>query len=137
MKLNANIFLYLCNNIFMKKTNCKKITYVICGAIVGFVNGFFGGGGGMVCVPVLKKFCGYNEKQSHATTIGVILPLCIASSFVYIYQNDIDFLSLALLSLGAIVGGILGAKLLCKLNSKWIEIIFALIMLFAGIKTLL
>ena len=100
----------------MKNTNGKKITYLICGAIVGFVNGFFGGGGGMVCVPVLKKFCGYTEKQAHATSIGVILPLSIVSSFVYIFNNDMEFLSLLLLTIGAVLGGIMGAKILNKLN---------------------
>ena len=65
----------------------KIFIHIVCGIIVGFLNGFFGGGGGMFCVPMLQKFCGYKDKQAHATTLCVILPLSIVSSFVYIYKN--------------------------------------------------
>lgn len=120
----------------MKKNNKskKQIMIAICGIIVGFVNGFFGGGGGMVCVPMFEKYLKLENKKAHATTLCVILPLCIVSSFVYIYKNSLDFIELILVTAGAIIGGILGAFALKKLNSKWIRGIFAVIILVAGIK---
>ena len=60
----------------------KKISVwilIIIGLFIGFVNGFWGGGGGMICVPTLSMILGLEEKESHATTILIMLPLSIAS----------------------------------------------------------
>ena len=116
------------------KSKINIFFVVLCGSFIGLINGFFGGGGGMICVPVLEKYLGLDNKKAHATTLCVILPLSIVSSFVYIHNNDINFLNLIYVTLGAIVGGILGAIFFNKLNSKIIRIIFAIIMLLAGIK---
>ena len=120
----------------MTKKNKKhsNIISIIIGAVVGFINGFFGGGGGMVCVPFLENFMGYENKQAHATTLCVILPLSIFSCFVYLYKNDLNFFDVIFITLGAVVGGIVGALFLKKLNAKWVRIIFAILMLGAGIK---
>ena len=48
---------------------------IFSGGLTGFINGFFGGGGGMVCVPVLTGALKLSQKQAHATAIFFILPL--------------------------------------------------------------
>ena len=53
-------------------------------ALVGFICGFFGGGGGLVCVPVLERVYKLPTKQAHATAIMVIFPLSVISSFIAI-----------------------------------------------------
>ena len=121
----------------MSKKRKECIFFVLVGLITGFINGFFGGGGGMVCVPLLEKICNMEEKQAHATALCLILPLSIVSSFIYIYQNDLNFLFLIIITLGSVIGGFFGAKLLVKINSKVLRIIFAVLMLFVGVKSIL
>lgn len=116
------------------KKKRKQLFAGIIGSIVGLINGFFGGGGGMICVPFFEKFAKMETKNAHATTLCVILPISIVSSFVYLYNNDLNFLDLSIITIGAMVGGVIGAIFLKKLNSKVISIIFAVIMLVAGIK---
>ena len=120
----------------MKNQFSKKqiLILILCGALIGLVNGFFGGGGGMLCVPILEKIIGLESKKAHATTLCVILPLCIVSALVYIYNNNIDFVNLSWVSLGAITGGIIGAIFLSKISSKWLRVIFAILMLGVGVK---
>ncbi len=120
----------------MKNQFSKKqiLILILCGALIGLVNGFFGGGGGMLCVPILEKIIGLESKKAHATTLCVILPLCMVSALVYIYNNNIDFVNLSWVSLGAITGGIIGAIFLSKINSKWLRVIFAILMLGVGVK---
>lgn len=120
----------------MKSKFSKKqiIFALVCGVIVGLLNGFFGGGGGMVCVPLLEKIFKFDNKTAHASTLVVIFPLCIASSIVYLLSNRIDYINLLYVSIGTIVGGIGGAFLLNKLNGKIVRIIFAIIMLVAGVR---
>ena len=35
---------------------------ILSGAVIGFLNGFFGGGGGMVCVPILQRVLSLSSK---------------------------------------------------------------------------
>ena len=117
------------------KLNAKKVLIgIIGGLFVGFLSGFFGGGGGMIVVPLLTFALGLSEKESHATAILTILPISIASSIVYIASGNINFLQLLYASIGFVAGGIIGAVLLKKLNNKILRIIFALIMIIAGAK---
>ena len=118
-----------------KKSNVTRvIVCLICGLFVGFLNGFFGGGGGMIVVPLLIFVLGLEEKKAHATAILTILPISLASAIVYIVNGNVDYSSLGLTTIGFVVGGVIGAILLKKLNNKTIRIIFALIMIGAGIK---
>ncbi len=120
----------------MKNKFSKKHIFILigCGALIGIVNGFFGGGGGMLCVPILEKVMKLESKKAHATTLCVILPLSIVSAVIYILNNNIDFVNLSWVTLGAVFGGVMGAIFLSKIDSKWLRAIFALIMLAAGIK---
>lgn len=106
----------------------------LCGTIIGLVNGFFGGGGGMICVLFLENVLKMETKYAHATTLCVIFPLSLASSIVYINKNSVNFITLIIITASALFGGIIGAFLLKKLNSKWVRIIFAIIMFCAGLK---
>jgi len=114
----------------------NKVVKNIFASLVGFINGFFGGGGGLICVPTLEKIYGLDEKKSHATAMAVIFPLSIVSAVVYGLKTQIDWLNLLYVTLGVVMGGIVGALLLKKLNGATIRIIFIIIMLAAGIRML-
>ncbi|MDE7395914.1 MAG: TSUP family transporter, partial [Clostridiales bacterium] len=79
------------------------------GLVIGFINGFFGGGGGMLCVPLLEKVIGVPTKQAHATAILVILPVSIASAVVYAISGTFSLLPVLPVSGGVLAGGVAGA----------------------------
>ncbi len=106
------------------------------GLLIGVVNGFFGGGGGMLCVPLLLLL-GLKNQQAQATAILVMVPISIASACVYYTHGYIDWNITLWVGLGSIVGGILGALLLKKLNNLTLQYIFALVVLLAGLKMLI
>ena len=41
------------------------------GIPIGFINGFFASGGGIIAVLVLQKFFSFDEKRAHATSIMI------------------------------------------------------------------
>ncbi len=106
------------------------------GAAIGFINGFFGGGGGMLCVPLLEKVLKTETKKAHATAIMIILPISIASAIAYIFNGYADWGATAISSVGVTAGGAVGALLLNKLKSVWVGVVFAVIMIAAGVKLL-
>lgn len=112
----------------------RELLLILGGVFIGFVNGFFGAGGGMLAVPLLCFVAGLSAKQAHATAIAVILPLSIVSSIVYIKNGAFDAVVFTPTLFGTILGGILGALLLVKLNNKAISLVFYLIMIIAGVR---
>ncbi len=121
---------------FTKTPAKSSIWVVVSGLFVGFINGFWGGGGGMVCVPTLTSVFGLPEKSAHATAILVMLPLSITSLAVYLLKGDLQFDKLWLVMLGFFVGGILGANLLKKMNNAVLQVIFAILIMAAGLRML-
>jgi len=106
------------------------------GALIGFINGFFGGGGGMIAVPVLEKYYRFEQKNSHATSIALILPVTVVSAVIYLIGAEIDWAVLGVCTAGVCGGGVLGAVLLGKTQNKVIGYIFCVVMLIAGIRML-
>lgn len=98
---------------------------MLAGAAAGLTNGFFGGGGGSVLVPMLTRVCGLDQRRAFATSVAVILPLCALSAAVYLLRGGLD-LSAALpahLKNGYVEKGLLfpaiSAGLLCAALASW------------------
>lgn len=121
------------------KDNNKKSIFIklLTGMLIGFVNGFWGGGGGMICVPLLMQIVKLPEKKAHATTLLVMLPLSIASLIVYIISGNLPILDATKISIGFILGGIIGAIILKYISNVWLGIVFSLIIIAGGIKLLI
>lgn len=118
------------------KVNSKNFKRILAGGLTGGVNGLFGGGGGMVAVPILKNMLGYDEKRAHATAILVIAPVCLVSSLTYII-NGYFYPSIVIpAAIGSAAGGILGALMLEKLPTGIVNAVFIAVMLAAGIRML-
>ena len=118
------------------KKNIKRIVSVAFGLGVGFINGFFGGGGGMLAVPYLERVLKKPTKTSHATAILIILPISAASAAVYVLAHKFEWKTGLPAGGGVLLGGLIGALLLSKLGNGVIRMIFAAVMVAAGVKLL-
>ena len=116
----------------MEKTFKKNAQSAVCGVAVGLANGLFGGGGGMIAVPLLQRL-GLEEKRAHATAILWILPISILSFVLYAVKGYYRGAVLIPTALGVTAGGILGAKLLGKMPVKTVNLVFAVLQAAAGI----
>ena len=131
-------FIYPCKNvkniIMQKNKNKKSIFFIVfLGAIIGFINGVFGGGGGMIVVPVLTNYFDYDDKTAHATALTIILPLSIISAVIYFFNNSIMWNTVITAGSGFLIGGIMGSLLLNKINNRAIRIFFSFVMIICGI----
>lgn len=128
----SNIQVYDAN-----KPNSSIWIKLLMGAIIGFVNGFWGGGGGMVCVPLLTQVIKLPEKKAHATTLLIMLPLSIVSLVIYIIRGSMAWLDALKIGVGFVAGGIVGAYLLKVISNIWLSIVFSLIIIAGGLKMIL
>lgn len=119
--------------ILTSKRKNRPLLSAIFGVAVGAANGLFGGGGGMIAVPALT-LTGVPSKKAHATAIAIILPLSLISGAVYLAKGAADPSVILPSCAGVFVGGIVGALLLKKINSRGLSLLFYAIMIAAGLK---
>ena len=119
----------------MEEKGRKTRQKLLCGGAVGLANSLFGGGGGMIAVPMLQG-AGLDEKRAHATAILLILPVSLLSFFFYASKGLYDFSVLIPTAIGVTAGGIVGARLLGKLPVKTVNTLFAFLQALAGISML-
>ena len=60
----------------------EKTKIALTGCVVGLLNGFFGSGGGVIAVPMLRS-CGFEQRSAHACSLAVTLPLSLVSVIIY------------------------------------------------------
>ncbi len=111
----------------------KSLALIGVGTISGFINGFFGAGGGLLIVPMISYVASDDSKKSHATTLGCVFFMCIVSSIIYFVKKEFDLKYLVVCSIGSIIGSLVGTKLLKKLKNNIIDLVFAGVLILAGI----
>lgn len=113
-----------------------KRNAALAGAMAGLANGFFGGGGGMILVPLLVSKCDLDQRRAFATSVAIILPLCILSSVIYLLRGNLDLYTALPYLAGGLVGGFVSGKVFKNLNMNWLKKVFALFILYGGVKSL-
>ena len=114
-----------------------KLRYALSGAAAGLTNGFFGGGGGSVLVPLLTRVCGLSQRQAFATSVAVILPLCVLSAAIYLFRGGLDLMAALPYLIGGAVGGWLGGKWFRGMKMPWLRRLFGLLLLYGGVRCFL
>ena len=120
----------------MEQKNVSLWKCLLAGLAAGFVNGFFGAGGGMVLVPLLIFLVGLPDKLAFSSAISIILPLCVVSLVIY-GRHDMLPLSDALpYLLGGAGGGVLAGLWFQKVPAKWLHLALGALILLGGVRLL-
>lgn len=113
----------------------KKAIYYFCAFLAGLLNGLLGAGGGMLMVTILSKM-GLEQKKAHATSICIILPICLFSALTYINKGIVNINDATGYMIWGILGSVLGAFVLSKINQKILRNIFGIFVIWAAIQLL-
>ncbi len=120
----------------MKQKKSAWLAPAAAGVLAGLVNGFFGGGGGMVLVPLLVSRCGLSQRRAFATSVAVILPLCALSAAIYWFRGGLDLMTALPYLIGGLAGGFIGGKVFKKLSMVWLKRVFAVFILYGAWRAL-
>lgn len=108
------------------------ISVCIAGAAAGAVTGLFGGGGGMILIPLLTLLADFPEEQLFPSSICIILPVCLVCLFFAGMTAPLPwseaFPYLAGSGLGGIAAGIWGKKI----PSYWLHRSLGILILWGG-----
>ncbi len=113
-----------------------KLSMYFYALLTGIINSSIGSGGGMISVPAMKKY-GLDQKKAQATTLAVILPLTVISAVIYALNGNYSPLDAIRYIPFGFVGAIIGVKITKKAKNKVLKKVFAVFMLWAGIRMLI
>ncbi len=110
-------------------------SFLLLGVFVGFCAGLLGIGGGLILVPGLYYLLKHGglEGQSEdvlihtalATSMTIILPTAISSSWAQIKRKAVDWPAIKLMTPGLVLGVSAGIFLVSKVESEILKIIFS------------
>jgi len=111
--------------------------------IAGMINGIFGTGGGIIIIFMLNHLLEKDEdhnndeemfKKIMVITMISVIPMSVISAVIYFISGIKEFKLVLSFLPGAVIGGICGAFLMNKFNVKIIKNVFAVTVIYAGIK---
>ncbi|MBQ9762538.1 MAG: sulfite exporter TauE/SafE family protein [Oscillospiraceae bacterium] len=108
---------------------------ILAGGAAGAVNGLFGAGGGMVLVPLLSGSPGYSEEEVFASSILIILPICVVS-LVISAGGQLPWAQGWPYLLGGVPGGILAATFGKRIPTAWLHRFLGALILYGGVRYL-
>jgi len=112
----------------------KQWVLILIGAIVGFISGLLGIGGGALLMPVLILL-GFDAKKL-AVTMSFVIPFSTLTAFLtYLSFVEVNWYILIIAALGAIIGGYVGNYFMhFKLNQSQIKKIIGILLYIIAFK---
>lgn len=118
----------------------EKKRLILFSVLAGAVNGLLGTGGGVVLVLYLSRvFKGKEDalKSAVAVTLLCTLLMSAVSAAVYILRGSVTLSDALPFLPAALIGGLLGALIFSKIKPSVLNLIFSLLVLWAGVRMLL
>ena len=106
------------------------------GFLVGNINSLLGAGGGMIAVPMLKKQ-GMEQNKAHANAIALIMILTAASAAIYIFTGKVSVSQAIPYIPAGLAGSIIGSFVMPKIPGNRLRRIFAVFMIWAGVRMII
>jgi len=114
------------------------LSLILIGVLAGVLSGLVGVGGGIIMVPLLVMFFGFNQHQAQGTSLAVLaVPVTAIAVFNYYKEGQINLKYAAIIAVFFVVGSIFGSKFALTLDQKLLKKIFAVVLLVIAGKMLL
>ena len=134
------IFLLLSASLLLIQKKKAQVNYTrtwilyIIGASVGLVSGLLGVGGGSLIIPLLI-FLGFEPKKA-AYTVSFVIPFSsLGGFFTYLHFVQMNWLLLAVVTIAAFLGGIIGNRIMhYRLSQQQVKQLLAVILYLLAIK---
>jgi len=111
------------------------LLYLLLGLVAGTFSGLIGIGGGTIILPVLVFLFGLSQHQAQGTTLALLVPpIGLLAAWTYYKQGYVDLHVAALICIGFLFGGLVGAKLATKLSNVVLERVFGVALLLISLK---
>jgi len=104
------------------------------GALAGIVAGLFGVGGGLVFVPLLVIFMGFDTHLAIGTSFAAIIPTAIPGLLRHLQAGHVDWKTALILTLFSVLGAWIGAGLSLKLDVNVLRKVYSVFLFAVALK---
>ena len=114
------------------------LSLILIGILAGVLSGLVGVGGGIIMVPLLVMFFGFNQHEAQGTSLAVLaVPVTAVAVFNYYKEGQINLKYAAIIAVFFVLGSIVGSKFALTLDQKVLKKIFAVVILIIAGKMLI
>lgn len=112
-------------------------TLLAIGLVAGVFAGMFGIGGGLIIVPALMFFLGFDLKSANGTSLAALIPpVGLLGAAEYYFNGLINIRYALLIALGLFLGAWFGAKITIGLPLVWVRRGYAAFLIAVAIRML-
>ena len=106
------------------------------GILAGIFSGFMGVGGGVVMIPLMILFLGYNQHEAQGLSLAVLaVPVTFVAAYTYHKSgHPIDWKFALIVAMCFVLGGWLGSKIALRIDQAMLKKIFAIVLVIAAVK---
>lgn len=114
----------------------NKTGLLVLGLVAGFCSAALGIGGGVLMVPALVLLFGCRIKTAVGTSLAAIVPTALIAVITHyvVESGNIKWLAALFILVGSIAGAWFGAMLVERVRSAILKRLFAVLLLFVGLK---
>ena len=114
------------------------LAFIFLGLLAGLLSGFMGVGGGILIIPALVYFFKLTQHQAQGTSLAVLVPpIGLLAAWRYYASGNVKLGIAALICLGFVFGGWIGAVVADKLPDLLLKRCFGALLLFFAVRMLL
>jgi uncharacterized membrane protein YfcA len=111
----------------------KIVALLLVGLAVGGVSGMFGIGGGILLVPILVWFFGFDYSRAAGTTLAMLsMPIALPAAWKYFANRRMDLEAAVCIAAAFAVGGYFGAAAVPHVPERFLRFCFGLLMIYLG-----
>ena len=108
--------------------------FIVIGLVSGIAAGFFGIGGGVLIVPMLIYWAGFNQHRATGTSLAVLLPpIGIAAVVEYWRNGNVDIRAAMYIAIAMLIGGGIGAFGANKIAGPYLRLAFGIFIVILGV----
>lgn len=109
------------------------ITFGLIGGVAGVLSGMFGIGGGVVIVPLLVYFAGYDQHRAVGTSLATLLPpIGIGAAIEYYRNGFVDVRAAIVIAIMVAIGAWLSAMLAVRISGPSLRLAFGVFVIGLG-----
>jgi len=112
------------------------VRLVLIGLVAGFFSALFGVGGGVVIVPLLILFVGWEMRPATATSLAAIGITATAGVLTYVVHGEVEPVYALLVGVPAALGAVGGATLQQRVPVRTLSFLFAVVLTAIAIRML-